>query len=98
MKARDLINNWQKLIDKNRAVQEAEVVVSGGSINNSTVAGFILIDNPNNYKYSHIHLASSLAELIKICKIEYGMDDDTIIKNLIPICGFTTTDILEELE
>lgn len=72
-------------------------VFIGDSVESEIVAAVVVIDDPNNYRYTHIRLAESLGQLIQDILNNYKITLDDLPQKVIPIVGFSKTDLIKAI-
>ena len=72
-------------------------VFMGDSVGSEMVAAVVIIDEPNNYRYTHVRLAESLDQLIQDILNNYKLTLDDLPQKVIPIAGFSQLDLIKQI-
>lgn len=62
------------------------------------VVAYVTLKKPTNYRLDHIRVAENLEKLVYELKYFYDMTDEDVLDSVVPVAGFTTTDLVEFLE
>lgn len=87
----------QELSKLQSSVYENLEVFIGDSVRSEVVAAVVLIDDPNNYRYTHVRFADSLEQLINDILSNYNLNIDDLPQKVIPIAGFSELDLLKKI-
>ena len=71
-------------------------VLIGDSVESTIVAAVVVIDDPNNYRYTHVRFADSLDQLIRDILNNYKLTLDDLPQKVIPIAGFSQLDLIKK--
>lgn len=94
MQVKTLSQELSKL--QSSAYENLEVFI-GDSVKSEVVAAIVLIDAPNNYRYTHVRFADSLEQLINDILNNYNLNIDDLPQKVIPIAGFSNIDLIKNI-
>ena len=93
LKLKDLLEKTTKL----ESLSKLPIII-GDEPFPEVVVAYVTLKKPTNYRLDHIRFAESLEKLVYELKYFYDMTDDDVLDSVVPVAGFTTTDLVEFLQ